>query len=224
MICLKKKTNKKETKVINKNAVLLIIFILFIIAMAILLSSIFSDYSKIGLMKNKKAEFNVSNLTIDNLNYLSEEKDVLKKYGKPKKIEDITKNGFDYRIYKYDGLTITLKEYYDTYNISKIESTSKKYIISGKIKVGNNITSIINKFKVSNRKSEYLYGNYSSDALNDETITDSIKFGKRSKDTVIYVNRDEIIKNSSTPTNIAKLIINYKNGKAIKITWSYDIK
>ena len=219
----KKKSKKKEFKPANKSVILLAIFILFIVVMAIFLSSVLSDYSKIRLSKNNKEEFNVSNLTIDNLNYMSNEKDVIKKYGDPKKESKIEKDGYKYKVFEYDELKITLREYYDTYVICKVETTSNDYVVSG-IKVGNSVIGTINKFKVSNKKSNYLYGNYSSSALEDETITDNIKFGKRTKTTLLYVNRDEILKNVDMPSNIAKLTIKYKHGRVRKITWSYDFK
>lgn len=219
----KKNSKKKEFKPANKSVILLAIFILFIVIMAIFLSSILSDYSKIRLSKNNKEEFNVSNLTIDNLNYMSNESDVIKKYGDPKKQSKKNIDGYNYKIFEYEDLKITLREYYDTYVICKVETTSNNYIVSG-IKVGDSVIGTINKYKVSNKKSNYLYGNYSSSALDDETITDTIKFGKRSKTTLLYVNRDEVLKNVDIPSNISKLIIKYKNGRVRKITWSYDFK
>ena len=220
-----KKTKSKININLNRNVVLLVIFILIIVITAIFLSSILSDYSKITLASNNNQIFNVSDLTIDNLTYMSTEKDVIKKYGKPKKETSKEMNNYKYKIFEYDGLKITLKEYYDTYSISKVEITSSKYTISNNIKVGNKILSVINKYRVTNKRSEYIYGDYSSESLNNPTIRDAIEYGKRNKTTVVYVNRDAIISNQvDIPTNIAKLILNYKNGKVTKITWSYDIK
>ena len=208
----------------NKKVLLLFIFIIFIVMMAIFLSSFFSDYSRISLFKNKKEIFNVSDLSINDLTYMSTEKDVKKEFGKPKSIDKKNINGLKYQVYNYDGFKITLKEFYETYKISKVEVTSNKVTVSGNIKVGTRIIKVMNKFRVSNKKNRYIYNNYASSALEDETITDNIYYGKRTKTTVEYVNRDKILTNIDTPNNIAKLIINYKHGRVTKIVWSYDIQ
>ena len=76
------------------------------------------------------------------------------------------------------------------------------------------------KFKVENTNGTYLYGNYSADALGSEEITDSIYFGVRNTNEVVYINKDASIGDMSS--NIAKLNIAYKHGKVTKVTWSYD--
>lgn len=209
----------------NKKTSLLCIFVLFVVITAIFLSRFFNDYSKISLLKNNKEIFNVKDLTLDKLDYISKEEDVEKLYGKPNNTKSFDRNGIKYKINKYDGLEITLKEYYDTYKISKVVVTSKKYNVSRNIKVGYRIVKIMNKFYILNKKGSYMYGNYSSDSLENETISDNIIYGKRTKNTVEYINRDKKLSdNIDMPTNISKLIINYKNGKVTKIMWSYDVE
>ncbi len=209
----------------NKKVILLFIFILFILVMAIFLSSFFSDYSKISLLRNKDEMFNVADLTMDNLTYMNTEKDLVKKYGKPNSTKKISNGNFKYVVYKYNGFDVTLKEYYDTYSISKVEVTTNKIKLSRGIKVGDRIVKVMNKFRVTNKKTSYMYSNYSSKALKDDTISDNIYFGKRTKSTVEYVNRDKKLSdNIDMPTNTARLKVNYKHGKVTKIMWSYDVE
>lgn len=213
---------KKDDK-INKKSILLFIFLFILVVVAIVVSGTITDYSKISLRTNNKEIFNVSDLVIDDLTYMSTENDVVKKYGKAKKEENTNINGYKYKILSYDGLKITLREYYDTYTISKVEITSNRYTISRKIKVGKRIVSTMKKFKIKSKKSNYLYGNYSSNSLTDKGNTKNIYYGKRSSNSVEYVNRDKVLENYDIPTNIAKLYIEYKFGRIKKIIWSYDM-
>lgn len=220
-----KKNEKNNKSSINKKSIALLVFVAVLAFVLFIFTSRFRNYSEINLMKNSKEIFNVSDLTIDSLKYNSTEKEVVKYFGKPKKEEKITTNGYKYKVLSYSGLKITLKEYYDDYTLNKVEVTSKKYKLSRKIKVGNRITSVMNKFRIDNKKNEYLYANYSSDSLNDSGIKDNIYYGKRSEDTIEYVNRDKIISDEvDIPTNIAKLTVNYKYGIVSKISWSYDVE
>lgn len=201
------------------------IFILIIILIAIFVSIKYSDFYKMSLSKNKKAEFSMDDLLIDDLSYKDDEKKLVKKYGKPNSSKEFTNNGYKYKLYKYDGMDVTLKEFYDDYRIQGVSVTSRKYKVSRDIKVGNRVSKVVKKYRIANKKSNYMYGNYSSKALEDTSNLDNIYFGKRTKSKIEYVNRDQnISQDTFIPTNIAKLTINYKNNRVTKISWSYDLQ
>lgn len=207
----------------KKNFVLVcsIIFVLLLILLIVYLSN-FRNFSEITLSKNNNQIFSVKDLTINDLKYGDKESVVKKSLGKPKSEENKLDGSYNYKILKYDGLTVTLKEYYNDFILSKVEATSRKYKFSRGLKVGKRITKAFKKYKVSNKKGAYLYGNYTNNALSEVEIKNNIYFGVRSTKNVLYVNRDEVL--DGVPTNIAKLDIAYNKGKITKITWSYDVK
>ena len=216
---------KIDNNPINKKSIALLVFVVVLAVFLFIFTSRFRNYSEINLLKNSKEIFNVSDLTIDSLKYNSTEKEVVKHFGKPSKEKKVVKNGYSYKILTYSGLKITLKEYYDDYTLNKVEVTSRKYKLSRRIRVGNRITSVMNKFRIDNKKNEYLYANYSAESLKDQALKDNVYYGIRSEDKVEYVNRDKNISNEvDIPNNIARLTINYKHGIVKKISWSYDVE
>lgn len=192
-----------------------------IIVLVILIASYFKDYGKSPLTPNNNAVFTVDDLRIDSLKYGSTEKEVLEKYGKPNTVKEETKEIYKYKVLTYSGLVLTLKENYNDYILCKIEVTSNKYLLSRGVKVGKKITYVFNNFYVENPLSTYMYANYTNKALNDKEIKDNIRYGVRTSENVLYVNRDKVVE--EMPTYIAKLNILYSNGIIYKVTWSYDI-
>lgn len=216
--------SKKVESDVKKDKKILLVAIAIIIVLAILLviSRIFGDYSNIKLKVNDNAIFSISDLVVDDLEYSDTEKEVIKKLGKPKKTEKFKNDIYDYKKLHYNGLILTLRENYDDFMLVKAEITSGKYETSRGLKVSDKITDVYKAYKVENKYGTYIYGNYSADALKEVEITKNIYFGVRSKKNVVYINRDSVIEN--TRTNIARLDISYKNGKVSKITWSYDFE
>ena len=197
------------------SGVLLVILLMFI-------ASYFRNFGEIELTTNNKDIFTVGDLTLNDLKYGDNEEKVKKELGKASKEENKTINNYEYKVLSYDGLTIYLKEHYNDFILSKVEITSRDYYVGRGIKVGTKITKVFRKFKIENSKGAYLYGNYTNNALTESEIDGNIYYGVRSNENVLYVNRDVVVE--GLPTNIAKLNIEYKNGKVKKITWSYDIQ
>ena len=217
----KKKTIEQELK--RDKIILLVTSIIIAILISLLIASRnYRDFSSINIRTNNKNIFSISDLTINNLKYGDNEEKVLKELGTPNKESNKTKNSYSYKELQYDNLKITLRENYDDYILTGVEVKSNKYVINRKIKVGNNIVKAMKKFRVENKSGQYLYGNYSIGALNDEEITETIYFGVRSNKKVVYVNKDVSVNDISS--NIAKLTLDYKKGKITKITWSYDFQ
>lgn len=211
-------SGKKKKRII---AILLAVFIVIIIGL-IVLASYFRNFGEISLLKNDRNIFDTTDLVINDLKFSDNEKTVLNSLGKPEKEDKEVIDNYEYKVLKYDGLTVYLKEYYDDYVLSKVEITSSKYSTSRDIKVGSKITNVFAKYKVENSEGAYMYGNYTNKALTEKEITSNIYYGVRSNENVLFVNRDAVVE--GLPTNIAKLDIIYKNGTITKITWSYDIK
>lgn len=211
------KINKKEIIIFSS----LILFM--IICIAIFINT--RDYSKVNLRVNNRKIFTVSDLKVNNLEYGDSYQKTKKYFGKPTKEEKKIINNYNYRILKYKGLTLTFKENYDEFILTKVKITSKKYKVSN-IRVGNNVKKVLKSYKISNKDSAYMYGNYSESSLNDASVIDNIYYGKREKDNITYINRDAIIYSDNTklPVNIAKLIFNYKNNHIKSIEWSYDLQ
>ena len=185
----KKKTIEQELK--RDKIILLVTSIIIVILISLLIASrSYRDFSSINIRTNNKNIFSISDLTINNLKYGDNEEKVLKELGTPNKESNKTKNSYSYKELQYDNLKITLRENYDDYILTGVEIKSNKYVINRKIKVGNNIVKAMKKFRVENKSGQYLYGNYSIGALNDEEITDTIYFGVRSNKKVVYVNKD----------------------------------
>ena len=160
---------------------------------------------------------------MNNIKYLDKEKKVEKEFGKPKKETTKIVGNYIYKIKKYDGLTITMREDYSDYVVVKVEVTSKKYKTGRELKVGNKITKVMKKYRIDKKKSNYLYGNYSLKALDDKAVTKEVYLGYRDKDKVEYITRDAII-NKNNSIMISKIVYEYKYGKVRKITWSYDVE
>lgn len=213
---LKKDVHKKRKAILIFSLMLLFIVVLLVIA------SYFRNFGEIRLSVNDKKIFTVNDLVIDDLKYGASEKDVIKSLGKPESEEEKEINSYDYKILKYSGLRVYLKENYDTYILCKVEINSTGYVASRNLSVGNKITKVFESFKIDNSTGAYLYGNYRNKALTQSEVKDNIYFGVRSSENVLYVNRDEVI--DGIPTNIAKLDIKYKNGRIKSITWSYDVE
>ena len=194
--------------------------LVIVIVLAILIASYFKDYGKSPLTPNNNAVFTVDDLRLDSLKYGSTEKEVLEKYGKPKSTKEETKDIYKYKVLEYSSMTLTLKENYNDYILCKVEVTSNKYTLSRGVKVGKKITYVFNNFYVENALSAYLYGNYTNKALNDKEVTDNIRYGVRTSENVLFVNRDSLL--SNLHTNMAQMNIIYNHGRITKISGSYD--
>lgn len=218
--------NKKVNlnKISKKEIIIFSSIILFIIVCVMIFTNS-RDYSKVNLRINNKKIFTVSDLKVNNLEYGDSYKKVKKEIGKPIKEENQFINNYNYRILKYKDITLTFKENYDDFILTKVKITTRKYKISN-IRVGNSVKKVLKSYKISNKSSAYMYGNYTENSLKDASVIDNIYYGKREKNKIIYVNRDAIIytNNGKLPVNIAKLIFNYKNNHVTSIEWSYDIE
>lgn len=212
----KKKLEKKQ------KIFLLVVGIIVILSLLLILSGLFGNYESVKLKKNNKDIFTIKDLTVNNLRFLSTSDEVIKELGKPKQTKEITKNNYRYQEYYYSGLKLTLKENYEDYVLVGAEISSSRYKTSRNIKVGNKVMNVINKYNVENENGNYIYKNYTIDALNDNLVKDNAYFSYRTNKEISYYNKDAVIEGS--PTNYAKLNFNYRFGRISKITWSYDIK
>lgn len=220
----KKKNKKNLEQELKRDKIMLLItsIIIVILLLLLIISRNYRDFSLINLKTNNKTIFSVSDLKVNDLKYGDKEEVVKKSLGTPKKENNLTKDKYSYKELFYDGLTVTLKEYYDDYMLIGVKITNNKYTISRNIKVNDSITNTIKKFKVENKKGTYMYGNYFSKALTDDEISETIYFGARNSYEILYVNKDAAVNNEKS--NISKLNIYYKNGKITKIEWSYDFE
>ncbi len=214
---------KKEIKT-DKNIKIFTIAILLVVILSILLMIIIKDkdYTEVKLRNNDRKIFTIDDLSVGKLRFGMSEKDIEKELGKANKKKEETRNSYKYKKLSYDGLTLMLRENYDDYILVGAQITKSKYSIGRKIKVNDSIVKTMKKFKVENERGNYIYGNYSVNALNESEIKENIYLGLRDKKIVSYINRDAIIEGSNT--NIAKLDFIYKKGKIIKIVWSYDFE
>lgn len=219
-----KKVNKKKTNK-NKNTIkiLVVAFILIFLIGLIVYARNFRNFSKIALRENNKEILKVTDLVVGDVKYLDKEKTIVKKLGKPKKSYLEVSKGYLYKIYKYDGLKLTLKENYDDYVLVGADITSRKYKTTRNIKVGNKITKVLKRYRVDNKKGTYMYGKYSRSALNDHAVTKEIYLGYREKDVVEYINRDAIV-DKTDPVMKLNIKYEYKYGKVKKISWRYDVE
>lgn len=217
-----KKVNKKKT---NKNTIkiLVVAFILIFLIGLIVYARNFRNFSKITLRENNKEILKVTDLVVGDVKYLDKEKTIVKKLGKPKKSYLEVSKGYLYKIYKYDGLKLTLKENYDDYVLVGADVTNRKYKTTRNIKVGNKITKVLKRYRVDNKKGTYMYGKYSRSALNDHAVTKEIYLGYREKDVVEYINRDAIV-DKTDPVMKLNIKYEYKYGKVKKISWRYDVE
>lgn len=221
-----KKSNKKVKKSNNKNntiKIVIVAFILLFLIGLIVYARNFRNFSNISLRENNKEIFKVTDLVVGDVKYLDNEETITKKLGKPEKSYLKVNKGYLYKIYKYDGLKLTLKENYDDYVLVGADVTSRKYKTSRKLKVGSKITKVLKRYRVDNKKGTYMYGKYSRSALNDYAVTKDIYLGYREKDVVEYINRDAIV-DKKDPVMISRIKYSYKYGKVKKISWLYDVE
>lgn len=212
----KKKLEKKQ------KVFLLVVGIIVILSLLLIISGLFGNYENVKLKKNNNDIFTIKDLTVNNLKFLSTSKEIEKELGKPRNTKELTKNNYKYKEYYYSGLKLTLKENYEDYVLVGAEISSGRYKTSRNIKVGNRVMSVINKYNVENEEGNYIYGNYTIDALNDNLVKDNAYFSFRNNKEIRYYNKDAVVEGD--PTNISELKFNYRFGRIKKITWSYDIK
>ena len=212
----KKKLEKKQ------KVFLLVVGIIVILSLLLIISGLFGNYENVKLKKNNNDIFTIKDLTVNNLKFLSTSKDVEKELGKPRNTKEITKNNYKYKEYYYSGLKLTLKENYEDYVLVGAEISSGRYKTSRNIKIGNKVLNVIDKYNVENEEGNYIYGNYTIDALNDNLVKDNAYFSFRNNKEIRYYNKDAVVEGK--PTNISELKFNYRFGRINKITWSYDIK
>lgn len=214
------KKNKKHISKKNLKVLLSIIVLVFLIFLILYVRN-FRNFGEIKLGTNKKDIFTLSDLKINDLKYSSTEKEVVKSLGKPKKIDETSANGFNYKIYRYKDLDVTLREYYNDYILIGIDTTSSKYKTSRRLKVGSNINKVMRKYKISNKTGSYLYGNYKLEEMKEKD--DNVYMGIRTNSKVSYYNKDAKGENDTFPMDsVLKIIYEYKNGTVTKISWSYD--
>ena len=215
---------KKNVKKLDKKQIIFlsVVGIIVIISLLLIISGLFGNFSSVKLKKNNNEIFTIKDLTVNNLKFLSTSEEVEKELGKPRKTNELTKNSYKYKEYYYSGLKLTLKENYSDFVLVGAEITSKKYTTSRNIKVGNKVLKVINKYNVELPEGNYIYKNYTIDALNDNLVKDNAYFSYRNSKEIRYYNKDAVVEGS--PTNVAELRFNYSFGRIKKITWSYDIK
>lgn len=217
------KKNKKNKVHYNKKdiKVILGIIVLFFLIFLIIYVRNFRNFGEVKLNTNKKDIFTISDLKINNLKYSSTEEEVIEAFGKAKKVDNYSFNGFNYKKFEYDELNLTLREYYDDYILVGVETTSSRYKISRGVRVGSNIARVMNKYKIDNKTGSYLYGNYNYEEMNEKS--DNVYMGIRTKLKVSYYNKDAKADNDTFPMDsIQKMEFEYKNGTVYKISWSYD--
>ncbi len=212
----KKKLEKKQS------IFLVIVGIIVVLSLLLIISGIFGNYENVKLKKNNKEIFTIKDLTLNNLKFLSTSEEIEKELGTPKSKKDFVKNNYRYVEYYYSGLKLTLKENYKDYVLVGAEITSSKYSINRNIKVGNKVLNVINKYNVELESGNYIYKNYTMDALNDNLVKDNAYFSYRNNKEIRYYNKDAVIEGN--PTNVAELKFNYRFGRINKITWSYDVR
>ena len=210
--------NEKNQNIIFKVAVVIII----LLSLLLIISRTFGTFDNIYVRKNNKSIFSISDLTVNDIKFSDNEESIVKKLGEPKKDKVEMVDNYKYKKLYYNGLVLTLRENYDDFILVKAEITSSKYKINRNIKVNERILRVIKKFKVENTSGTYLYGNYTTDALNNPEIKDNIYLGVRGSKELVYIFKDAQV--NDLKTNIARLNISYNHGKVSKITWSYDYK
>lgn len=216
------KKNKRKHSISKKEIKILlsIIVLLFLIFLIVYVRN-YRNFAEVKLNTNKKDIFTISDLKINDLKYSSSEDKVIESFGKPEKIVNYSENGFGYKRFEYDNLSLTLREYYDDYILVGVETTSSKYKISRGLRVGSNISRVMNKYKVENKTGSYLYGNYSYEEMSEKA--DNVYMGIRTKLKVSYYNKDAKSDGDTFPVDaIQKMEFEYKNGSVYKISWSYD--
>ena len=215
------KKNRDEKS--NKKKIIIVSFILLLIIGLMIYAENFRNFSSIYLMKNKKEMLDINDLVVGDIKYLDNEKKVNSVLGKPSTESTKIIGNYQYKIKKYDGLIVTMKENYDDFVVVKIELTSKKYKTGRNIKIGDGITKVLRNYRVDNSRGTYMYGNSKIDALNDKSLTKTLYTGYRDKEKVEYAVRDSISDRNS-PVLIERITYEYTRGKIKKITWSYDVE
>lgn len=215
------KKNRDEKS--NKKKIIIVSFILLLIIGLMIYAENFRNFSSIYLMKNKKEMLDINDLVVGDIKYLDNEKKVNSVLGKPSTESTKIIGSYQYKIKKYDGLIVTMKENYDDFVVVKIELTSKKYKTGRNIKIGDGITKVLRNYRVDNSRGTYMYGNSKIDALNDKSLTKTLYTGYRDKEKVEYAVRDSISDRNS-PVLIERITYEYTRGKIKKITWSYDVE
>lgn len=215
------KKNRDEKS--NKKKIIIVSFILLLIIGLMIYAENFRNFSSIYLMKNKKEMLDINDLVVGDIKYLDNEKKVNSVLGKPNTESTKIIGSYQYKIKKYDGLIVTMKENYDDFVVVKIELTSKKYKTGRNIKIGDGITKVLRNYRVDNSRGTYMYGNSKIDALNDKSLTKTLYTGYRDKEKVEYAVRDSISDRNS-PVLIERITYEYTRGKIKKITWSYDVE
>lgn len=211
----------KKKKIKSSKAMLIaIVALILALLMMIIVDRSTRDYATVSLRTNKKAIFSISDLKLNDLKFGSTQSQIKKALGKPKSEKDYEKHNFKYKKYNYKKLTLTLREDYDDYILVGVETTDSKYNTGRNIKVGSNISSVMKSYSITNKMSNYLYGNYTASALSKSSNTNNIYFGLRTKKQVIYVNRDNVT--DKNYINVARIIYSYESGKVNRIIWSYD--
>lgn len=215
---------KKKERKTDKNIKIFTIAVVLVVILSILLLIIGrdKDYTEVKLRDNDKKIFTIEDLSVGKLKFGMAEKEIEKELGKAKKEKKETKNSYKYKNLSYDGLILLLREDYDDYILVRAEISKSKYAVGRKIRVNDSIVKTMKKFKVENERGNYIYGNYSVNALTESEIKENIYLGLRESRIVSYINRDA--KLDSSNTNIAKLDFKYKKGKITKIIWSYDFE
>ena len=213
---------EKGIKKLDKKQIIFlsVVGIIVIISLLLILSGVFGNYENVKLKKNEKEIFTIEDLKINNIKVLTSKEEIEKELGKPKRVKEIEKNNYKYIEYYYRGLKLTLKENYESYALVGAEITTGRYKIGRNVKVGNKVLNVINKYKVEEAEGNYIYKNYTIDALNDNLVKDNAYFGYRNSKEIRYYNKDAVIE--GCPTNKAELKFNYRFGRISKITWSYD--
>lgn len=205
---------------INKKNITIIMCIFIVLLIILLGISNNKDILNVKLKTNNKEIFSVDDLKVNDLKFGSTQSQIKKALGKPKKITNKKRNSFQYKIYEYNGLKLTLREFYSDYILVGTEIKDRKFKTSRNIRVGNKITKVINSYNIKNSTGNYLYGNYKLNSLTNKNTTDNIFLGIRSSKQIMYVNRDAITDNPYV--NVAKIVYDYKNGRITKIKWLYD--
>lgn len=216
----KKKTTEKNNKYLK---ILLISFILIFLIGLIVYAKNFRDFSSMTLRTNNKDYYNINDLVINDIKYLDNEAKVDKAFGKANKVETKVIGSYKYKIKKYKGLTLTLKENYEDFVLVKVEVTSKDYKLGRNLGVGKKISKVLRSYRVNKSKSPYMYGNYKRDVLGDKSVKKEIYYGYRDKTFVEYVVRDAYTSEDSS-IMLSKIVYEYKYGKVTKVTWSYDVQ
>ena len=214
---------KKVLKLDKKQIIFFsVVGAIVIISLLLILSGLFGNFANVKLKKNDNEIFTIKDLKVNNLKFLSTSEEVEKELGKPKSTKEVSKNNYKYMEYYYSGLKLTLKENYNDYVLVGAEITSGKYKTGRNIKVGNRVLNVINKYKVEYPEGNYIYKNYTIDALNDNLVKNNAYFSYRNGSEIRYYNKDAVIEGN--PTNVAELKFEYRFGRIKKITWSYDVK